>query len=139
MADMRIENAIEILSDELDHIRHHLTEKGKHPEYYTELELIANAIEMGIEALRKEAHDSKWTPVKKRPPELYQNVLVHYYNPHCLEPHNYAVAYRQNGFDELIPGMNIWHVDSSPLELDGSDVTHWMTLPEPPKEVQDGN
>lgn len=55
MAEIKIENAIEILSDELDHTRHHLTEKGKHPEYYTELESIANALEMGIEALRKEA------------------------------------------------------------------------------------
>ena len=56
MAEMRIENAIEILSDELDHIHHHLTEKGKHPEYYMELESIANALEMGIEALRKEGN-----------------------------------------------------------------------------------
>lgn len=54
MAEMNIENAIEILSGELGHIRHHLTEKGKHPEYYMELESIANALEMGIEALRKE-------------------------------------------------------------------------------------
>lgn len=57
MAEMGIENAIEILSDELGHVRHHLTEKGKHPEYYMELESIANALDMGIEALRKEAHN----------------------------------------------------------------------------------
>ena len=57
MAEMKIETAIEILSDELGHIRHHLTEKGKNPKYYIELEWIANALEMGIEALRKEAHD----------------------------------------------------------------------------------
>lgn len=56
MTEMKIENAIEILSDELDHVRHHLTWKGKQPEYYTELESIATALEMGIEALRKEAH-----------------------------------------------------------------------------------
>jgi hypothetical protein len=54
---MKVENAINILSDELNHIRHHLTEKGKHPEYYMELEAIAGALEMGIEALRKEAND----------------------------------------------------------------------------------
>lgn len=76
----------------------------------------------------------RWISVTERLPELYQNVLVHYYNPHCVEPHNYAVAFRQNGLDESIPGKHIWHVDSSPLELDGSDVTHWMPLPEPPKE-----
>ena len=82
---------------------------------------------------------AEWISVKERLPELYQNVLVHYCNQHCVEPHNYAVAYRQDGLDEFNPGENIWHVDSSPLELDGSDVTHWMPLPELPKEVQDGN
>jgi hypothetical protein len=76
----------------------------------------------------------RWISVKERLPELYQNVLVHYNTLHCVEPHNYAVAFRQNGLDEIIPGKHIWHVDSSPLELDGSDVTHWMPLPEPPKE-----
>lgn len=55
MTEMKIENAIKILSDELSHIRHHLTEKGKNPEYYMELKSIANALEMGIDALRKEA------------------------------------------------------------------------------------
>jgi len=78
-----------------------------------------------------------WISVKERLPELYQNVLVHYYNPHCVEPHNFAVAFRQNGLDEFIPGKHIWHVDSSPLELDELDVTHWMPLPEPPKEGGD--
>ena len=76
----------------------------------------------------------RWISVNERLPELYQNVLVHYNDLHCVEPHNFAVAYRQNGTDEFIPGKHIWHVDSSPLELDGSDVTHWMPLPEPPKE-----
>lgn len=76
----------------------------------------------------------RWITVKERLPELYQNVLVHYKTLHCVEPHNYAVAFRQNGPDESFPGKHIWHVDSSPLELDGSDVTHWMPLPQPPKE-----
>ena len=87
-----------------------------------------------VDAAHQILEATKWISVKERLPELYQNVLVHYYNPHCVEPHNFAVAYRQNGLDEFIPGKYIWHVDSSPLELDGTDVTHWMPLPEPPKE-----
>lgn len=54
---MSIKDAINILSDELDHTRHHLMERGKDTEYYTELAQFATALEMGIEALRKEAND----------------------------------------------------------------------------------
>ena len=54
---MSIRDAIKILLDELAHIRHHLTAKGQHPEYYIELDSIARAIEMGIEALRKDDND----------------------------------------------------------------------------------
>lgn len=51
---MNIKDAINILSDELDHTRHHLMEKGKDPEYYTELSQFATALEIGIAALKKE-------------------------------------------------------------------------------------
>lgn len=51
---MSIDKAIEILTDELRHIRLHLQEKGKAPEYYEELGQLARAMEMGIAALRKE-------------------------------------------------------------------------------------
>ena len=98
-----------------------------------------NEMEKERKQRKENAPCSEWISVKERLPELYQNVLVHYCNQHCVEPHNYAVASRQDGLDEFNPGENIWHVDSSPLELDGSDVTHWMPLPELPKEVQDGN
>ena len=52
---MSIKDAISILSDELEHTLHHLMAKGKAPEYYTEMAQFATALEMGIEALRKEA------------------------------------------------------------------------------------
>jgi hypothetical protein len=48
---MRIDKAIEILTDELHHIRFHLGEKGKAPEYYEELWQLARAMKMGIAAL----------------------------------------------------------------------------------------
>ena len=49
---MTIKDAINILSDELEHTRLHLMAKGKDPEYYTELGQFATALEMGIDALR---------------------------------------------------------------------------------------
>ena len=42
-----------MLEDELDHTLHHLMERGKDPEYYTELAQFATALEMGIAALRR--------------------------------------------------------------------------------------
>jgi hypothetical protein len=53
---MSIENAIYILSEELDHTLNHLMECGKDPEYYAELGQFATALVMGIVALRKEAN-----------------------------------------------------------------------------------
>lgn len=49
---MSIDEAIAVLADELAHIRHHLTEKWKDPEFYTELGQLATAIEMGIAVLK---------------------------------------------------------------------------------------
>lgn len=50
---MSFDKAIEILTDELCHIRHHLLEQGKAPEYYAELRQLVTALEMGISALTK--------------------------------------------------------------------------------------
>ena len=50
---MSIDKAIETLSDELSHIQHHLTEKGKDPEFYAELGQLATAMELGIAALKE--------------------------------------------------------------------------------------
>ena len=52
---LKILAAIKVLEDELDHTLHHLMERGKDPEYYTELAQFATALEMGIAALRKDA------------------------------------------------------------------------------------
>ena len=50
---MSIDKAIEILTDELRHIRLHLQANGKAPEYYEELGQLARAMEMGIAALKE--------------------------------------------------------------------------------------
>lgn len=49
---MNKERAIEILNDELQHIKIHLQEKGKAPEYYKELGDICKALELAIEELK---------------------------------------------------------------------------------------
>ena len=49
---MTHDEAIKVLEDEHDHIRHHLLAEGKSTEYYTELGQIANALQMGINALK---------------------------------------------------------------------------------------
>ena len=53
---MTFDEAIGILVDEHQHIRHHLLEKGKAPEYYTELGQLAEAMQMGINALKTLSH-----------------------------------------------------------------------------------
>ena len=49
---MTFDEAIGILAAEHHHIRHHLLEEGKAPEYYTELGQLAEAMQMGITALK---------------------------------------------------------------------------------------
>ena len=60
---MSFDKAIEILTDELCHIRHHLLEKGKAPEYYAELRQLVTALEMGISALAKELPKEPPAPI----------------------------------------------------------------------------
>lgn len=51
---MTTEKAIKTLNEELRHIRHHLGETGKDPEYYAELRRLATAMEKGIAALKRQ-------------------------------------------------------------------------------------
>lgn len=59
---------------------------------------------------------SKWIPVTERLPEQGQAVVV--YDGGVLEPTVYAYHFWNKDYDS-------W-----------ARVTHWMPLPEPPKEVQ---
>ena len=51
---MTREEAIKIINDECEHIKQHLTEKGKAEEFYIELGNMVIAFNMAIQALEKE-------------------------------------------------------------------------------------
>lgn len=59
---------------------------------------------------------AEWISVKERLPDLYGTYLVYTYDNHI------KLGY----FCELVIGL--------PPSFDDFDVTHWMPLPEPPKE-----
>ena len=61
----------------------------------------------------------KWIPVSERLPKDGQRVIV--YDNSAF----FGVAWREN---------NEWWADE--FIYDDGDVTHWMPLPEPPKEVE---
>jgi len=48
---MTILKAKMILRDELHHVEHHLTEKGKAPEFYKEMQDIADALKIALECM----------------------------------------------------------------------------------------
>ena len=67
----------------------------------------------------------KWISVKDRLPELNQPVLV--FAP--TEDENYLVDYIHSFLD----GNPLWNWCVN-VENNQQTVTHWMPLPEPPKE-----
>lgn len=69
----------------------------------------------GYEDGQKEA-SPKWISVEERLPDLYGTYLVYTYDNHI------KLGY----FCELVIGL--------PPSFDDYAVTHWMPLPEPPKE-----
>ena len=74
----------------------------------------------------------RWIPVTERLPGHSENVLVRVtgsFGNVVLED-AYLLA-------EYIAGDG-WILEMWP-EIEGPNVTHWMPLPEPPKEVGDGN
>lgn len=85
---------------------------------------------------------SQWISVKDRLPEPYDFVLVFADNKGINEPKPMSIARIE------INNENWEFVNRSPLmpnygvymdiehDMDSDDVTHWMPLPEPPKEEQ---
>ena len=65
------------------------------------------------------ANASKWIPVSERLPELWQTVIV------CDTREQYVGACMYYGNDDWVHDDKLW---------DTSEITHWMPLPEPPKE-----
>ena len=65
---------------------------------------------------------SGWTSIKDRRPKLHENVLL-YSNG----------AYGKDYFVGFLDADGSYRIDIALFELQ-VDVTHWMSLPEPPEE-----
>lgn len=89
---------------------------------------IATALDLAIAALR-EQEERRWIPVTERLPETEANVLVVANgNPHSNITLERAYELAIFSIDEG------WILEMWP-EWEDPDVTHWMPLPEPPKEA----
>ena len=73
----------------------------------------------------EELSKPRWIPVTGRLPETGVDVLV-------MFPHNMAVASRDMG-EWVVNSGDGWCTDVN-LSDDEKEPTHWMPLPEPPKE-----
>ena len=107
---MTIDRAIEILNPE-------------HREHYDGLDEVNEACRMGMEALER----TRWIPCSERLPESSHDVLV--------------VVSGTVGNIRLVDSIEIGNFDKDEgwiLEMwpewEDPNVTHWLPLPEPPKE-----
>ena len=101
-----------------DHIRvHHI---GEYPHIK-----IAEALNMAISALANDNNvGSKWIPVAEGCPTAHSGCIV--YRNNNLGSHYSMVCYT--------PALGFHYYDSEYGDITLDDVTHWMPLPEPPKE-----
>lgn len=91
---------------------------GDHSIYYSEMEFTSAA----LSALR-EQEERQWIPVTDRLPQNYISVLV--YTP-TEEPLPMV-------HEAYIGDDGEWH-SSVFYGIENEDVTHWMTMPQPPTE-----
>lgn len=104
---MKVERAIEILNPE-------------HREHYDGMDEVNEACRMGMEALER----TRWIPCSERLPEKNVSVLG---------------WYKDNPFARYCPEIVSWNGKGWVFvyaQRYVTDVTHWMPLPKPPKEVQ---
>ena len=114
---------------------------------HTEFDMLdLPCLDMAISALRdqesaKNAHcnsckkRNSWISVEERLPDKNGQYLVYtkwtygsFIRLCCWTP-------KYNGFEEHLKGRAIWYVyDSEYGDYECKDITHWMPLPEPPKE-----
>lgn len=107
---MTIDRAIEILNPE-------------HREHYDGLDEVNEACRMGMEALER----ARWIPCGERLPGDYRDVLVIVSGTVGNITLENSVEIGNFGKDEG------WILEMWP-EWENPTVTHWMPLPEPPKE-----
>lgn len=81
-----------------------------------------NGYEEGYEAGKRDAH--RWIPVTERLPQNYISVLVYLPGERPLPTVHEA----------YIGGDGEWH-SSVVYGVENEGVTHWMPMPEPPKET----
>ena len=78
---------------------------------------------------KREQEQSKWISVKERLPEYEQRVLV------CDVRDNYVGIWSLE--KDTDDGTDYWEDDAGWCQP-FSEITHWMPLPEPPKEGAEG-
>lgn len=82
-------------------------------------EVDLDALAMAISALEK----TKWISVDERLPEEKVNCIVHYKHAYCDNDDYWAIG--------------ICFYDGEKFQINPAyKVTHWMPMPEPPKEVE---
>lgn len=109
---MKIERAIEILNPE-------------HRECYDGMDEVNEACRMGMEALER----ARWIPCSERMPDLIPCKAGTAYSEKVIVwiTGRKAMVCVWDGKDWFVP-YGFW-------EVWDKDVTHWMPLPEPPKEA----
>jgi hypothetical protein len=95
----------------------------------------------------------RWIPVSERLPEDREIVIACWFNIHCIKKYNVSVLRFMKGrtLDEIEKGTPIygsdqygnnkvpycWHSTEGAHDHFGQEVTHWIPLPDPPKEDTD--
>ena len=119
---MTIDRAIEILDPE-------------HREHYESIEPVMEACRMGMEALER----TRWIPCSERLPEKSGVYLVAYIATGTVDRLRFYTQYGTG----LRSKKNVWvgviypYTSNMGIEVIYDNVTHWMPLPEPPKEEND--
>ena len=116
---MTIDRAIEILDPE-------------HRECYDGMEEVNEACRMSMEALER----TRWIPCSERLPEKSGVYLVAYIATGTVDRLRFCTQYGTG----LRSKKNVWvgviypYTSNMGVEVIYDNVTHWMPLPEPPKE-----
>lgn len=89
------------------------------------------ALEMVYDWIREATTVATWIPVSERLPGLHDDVLMYF-----KDDDNMAVGY----LDDMDEDISMWCAYSDGGYYTDCDYepTHWMPLPEPPKEVKHG-
>ena len=93
-----------------------------------------NRLNKRIEVLSKKEKTTRWIPVTERLPEIDEK-------HHCSKD---VLAYLKDGgmcftaLEENIFGQSCFECERNPAVEEEMIVTHWMPLPEPPKEESNG-